>query len=192
MRSTPARMRQFLKWAGLAGLACLLVIWLHSTRRYLGYVDSTSSLSVSYGSLCYRSIHEESPGDAQLYRSYAGLARSTPTSKWIVQPIKVPGFHYRGTFYLQMNDKISIPFDFITRGTGQVSVFTCAVPLWFIFLIFAVMTALLWFHHPRIQPGHCHICNYDLTGNTSGICSECGTLIPKEEERSGPIAEPPK
>lgn len=29
------------------------------------------------------------------------------------------------------------------------------------------------------QPGHCRSCGYNLTGNTSGICPECGSAIPK-------------
>ncbi len=27
----------------------------------------------------------------------------------------------------------------------------------------------------RIPPGHCKKCTYNLTGNTSGVCPECGT-----------------
>ena len=27
---------------------------------------------------------------------------------------------------------------------------------------------------PRIAPGHCRACGYDLTGNVSGRCPECG------------------
>ncbi len=27
---------------------------------------------------------------------------------------------------------------------------------------------------PRCPPGACRVCGYDLTGNTSGICPECG------------------
>lgn len=27
------------------------------------------------------------------------------------------------------------------------------------------------------EPDHCVKCNYDLTGNTSGRCPECGTVI---------------
>ena len=27
----------------------------------------------------------------------------------------------------------------------------------------------------RIPPGHCAKCSYNLTGNTSGVCPECGT-----------------
>jgi ABC-type ATPase with predicted acetyltransferase domain len=27
------------------------------------------------------------------------------------------------------------------------------------------------------KPGTCHKCRYDLTGNTSGVCPECGTKL---------------
>ena len=30
----------------------------------------------------------------------------------------------------------------------------------------------------RIKPGHCTTCGYDLTGNTTGRCPECGTARP--------------
>lgn len=29
---------------------------------------------------------------------------------------------------------------------------------------------------PPFPPGHCQSCGYDLTGNVSGVCPECGTL----------------
>lgn len=41
-------------------------------------------------------------------------------------------------------------------------------------LIFGLFRSL----GPR-PPGLCSRCGYDLTGNTSGICPECGTMIPK-------------
>jgi hypothetical protein len=31
------------------------------------------------------------------------------------------------------------------------------------------------------QQGRCAACSYDLTGNVSGICPECGTALPKPE-----------
>lgn len=33
-------------------------------------------------------------------------------------------------------------------------------------------------HEGNKQPGHCKKCGYNLTGNVSGICSECGTSVP--------------
>jgi hypothetical protein len=31
------------------------------------------------------------------------------------------------------------------------------------------------------EPGHCRACDYDLTGNVSGRCPECGTVVPTEK-----------
>ncbi len=52
-------------------------------------------------------------------------------------------------------------------------------PLWMPLLVLAVPTAVLWWRdRRRIQPGHCPKCGYNLTGNLSGRCPECGTLTP--------------
>ena len=40
------------------------------------------------------------------------------------------------------------------------------------------LTAFLWWRDRRINPkGHCQKCGYDLTGNVSGRCPECGTEL---------------
>jgi len=50
-----------------------------------------------------------------------------------------------------------------------------------LFATVAVTTALLWRHDDhRISPGHCNNCNYNLTGNVSGTCPECGTSSSEE------------
>ena len=49
------------------------------------------------------------------------------------------------------------------------------IPLWMMFAPFATVTALLWRSRRRaVMAGHCRRCGYDLTGNVSGQCSECG------------------
>ncbi len=40
-----------------------------------------------------------------------------------------------------------------------------------------------WYPTVRIPPGHCQKCGYDLTGNVSGVCPECGA-----EARSGQLS----
>jgi hypothetical protein len=41
-----------------------------------------------------------------------------------------------------------------------------------------IVTILLWYlDRRRSQPGHCEDCGYDLTGNVSGRCPECGAEI---------------
>lgn len=59
-------------------------------------------------------------------------------------------------------------------GYGYASII---VPLWIPFLLVAVPTALLFWRDRRMPPGHCKKCRYDLTGNQSGVCPECGTPV---------------
>ena len=52
-----------------------------------------------------------------------------------------------------------------------------AVPLYAVLLAVAVPTLLVWrFGRKPVRPGHCG-CGYDLTGNTSGVCPECGVEV---------------
>jgi len=49
------------------------------------------------------------------------------------------------------------------------------IPLWLLFLIAAIPTTFLFWRDRRsIPPGYCQECGYDLTGNVSGRCPECG------------------
>jgi hypothetical protein len=52
-------------------------------------------------------------------------------------------------------------------------------PLWPLVLVVGLPTCLLvWLdRRRRIPPGHCQRCGYDLTGNVSGRCSECGEKV---------------
>lgn len=48
-------------------------------------------------------------------------------------------------------------------------------PLWTPFAVFAVSASLLaGFRRERVPDGQCRSCEYDLTGNSSGRCPECG------------------
>lgn len=40
-----------------------------------------------------------------------------------------------------------------------------------------VSTMLIWRTRRRIPEGNCRQCGYDLTGNVSGVCSECGATV---------------
>ena len=55
--------------------------------------------------------------------------------------------------------------------------FEFVIPFWIPFLLVAIPTAFLFWRDLRHPPGHCQKCGYDLTGNTSGICPECGERI---------------
>ena len=51
------------------------------------------------------------------------------------------------------------------------------VPLYALFAAVAIPTLLVWRFWPKpVKPGHCR-CGYNLTGNTSGVCPECGVEV---------------
>jgi hypothetical protein len=52
------------------------------------------------------------------------------------------------------------------------------LPLWIPFLIIAVPPAHFWWRDRRRIPLNCcQGCGYDLMGNVSGVCPECGKRI---------------
>ena len=58
------------------------------------------------------------------------------------------------------------------------------IPLWAFPLAFAIAPGI-WgvLAYRRFRPkGHCAACSYDLTGNTSGVCPECGTPVTVQAE----------
>jgi hypothetical protein len=49
-------------------------------------------------------------------------------------------------------------------------------PFWIPVIVTGVATLLCWkIRRRRFAPGHCQACGYNLTGNVSGRCPECGT-----------------
>lgn len=71
----------------------------------------------------------------------------------------------------------------VSRWSPSIVSGVAIVPLWIPFLFVAIPTAFLfWLDRRRIPLGHCQRCRYDLTGNTSGVCPECGTAIGVPDE----------
>jgi hypothetical protein len=62
------------------------------------------------------------------------------------------------------------------RGSGaRRNWFWVSVPIWIPLLLAAVPTAVLFWRDRRYPRGHCQNCGYNLTGNVSARCPECGT-----------------
>jgi hypothetical protein len=149
--------RRIAKWTGTAISSLILAIWILSVP-----VSHNGGLSFSF--LRGTHVWEIAGGVAGSYDFPAfGMTngfyiepRSTPRNGWASLGICLPSHTFR---------------------PGAVE-FYC-LPLWLPFLIVVIPAAFLWHHdRRRIQPGHCPACNYNLTGNTSGICPECGTATP--------------
>jgi hypothetical protein len=67
-------------------------------------------------------------------------------------------------------------------------------PDWLPTALFALFPTWHWlsvWRKSRLpQPGHCVVCRYSLTGNTSGICPECGTAVKQPSEMPGSRLSP--
>lgn len=62
------------------------------------------------------------------------------------------------------------------------------IPTFWLQLPFILALAWLFFtRRPRRKPGHCQKCNYNLTGNTSGRCPECGEAVPAATASPGDL-----
>lgn len=52
------------------------------------------------------------------------------------------------------------------------------VPLWIPLVLVGVLTLIAWRRERHQHPsGRCQRCGYDLTGNVSGRCPECGMIV---------------
>lgn len=65
---------------------------------------------------------------------------------------------------------------------------TIIIPLWIPSVLLGALTLVLWRRTRRFPPGQCRRCGYNLTGNVSGVCPECGQRVDsaKPIERGAP------
>ena len=60
------------------------------------------------------------------------------------------------------------------RGRNASNGLLVLMPLWPWVIAAATGVVVVWRCYGRILPGHCEACGYNLTGNESGVCPECG------------------
>lgn len=100
---------------------------------------------------------------------------------WAVWHRKRPAFTL--PLAVALSCAASLAFGLLSIGFPNVAVISLG--LFLSFSCFGSLSALLWFRSVSAPPrrradshGRCAHCRYDLTGNLSGICPECGTPIP--------------
>ncbi len=86
-----------------------------------------------------------------------------------------PDFPKTWQFGFSNLDKYALPWlPFIWRNPGRIQ--GLGLPLWIPTLIIAIPSLLLFRRNRKLGEGFCE-CGYDLTGNVSGVCSECGKKL---------------
>ena len=146
----PSMLRRFSKWVGLVVCLLLIAAWGFSEWRAFGYQE----LPFSFGrSLMPASDHMVA------WRVSRGslLLRNGGGFSWETAYYLVPPSGRAWMPYLEVDDGL----------------FWACIPIWIPLVIVGIPTIQVWRRARRPTPGHCW-CGYDLRGNESGKCPECG------------------
>ncbi len=143
------RIRRILKWAGVAMCVLTFAVWVLSLRgTTYYYLHGAGGFGWSHGYMTV--MWGQRPGQLPLG----------------------PGWRHRPQpAYQPITDPDVFPWPPLGRMGNEVF-----VACWLVLSISTLFTICAWWaHRRRIPPGHCKKCGYNLTGNVSGICPECGT-----------------
>ena len=151
MTRKPSGLRRCLKWVGAGLFALLSLVYLNSLQFATGYQGSfIVAFNEGCLDICPRSTRHE-------------FTLAYPTR---VTNVALPRFFD--------HTRLSIGVEFWPRVFQNFFGTFYRIPLWFVMLPLAAGTAVLWYRDRHPPPGRCQRCGYDLTGNVSGKCPECG------------------
>ena len=120
-------------------------------------------------------------------------------SYWRSLNVAVPGWRFIancGSVWL-FRDGVSLPgvwtaptmqgfVPWVARRVGGPFVApVCAYKMWLVLFVAMIPTLLAWQRLGRkYPPAHCRQCGYNLKGNVTGKCSECGTEIEAKHDEA--------
>ncbi len=149
----PRRVRRVLKWAGLVVSGLVLALFVLSQFLVV--------------------LHVSKNFDGYIMTMVHGELSLRPCSDFDLSPWVSEGWNCA-----RITPDLTFRWPYFQRS-DQV---TALLPLWLLFLITA--TATLWLSYiegRRVPSGLCKKCGYNLTGNVSGVCPECGIKIEPTE-----------
>jgi len=140
----------------IAGIVAVLFLssWLETTVKEL-YIEATNNFEI----LFIRSGIRIEGTTRELDLSQTPIINSLPSNgPWWTTPSMET-------------------FEFVSR-TGRTKVaYVLDIPHWLANLVAWPVFIVLWRKCRKPPKGHCRKCGYDLTGNESGNCSECGEVV---------------
>jgi hypothetical protein len=170
-----SRKLRICKWAGM--VACLLTAMAFVSSGWWGLQIGLTSPGAEVWSGGYIQNDVSLSGGVIWFRHTSWCSTTSrpqigwhlvrdPQRGWgVLRKYPFPTIYHQQGKYLS---PIYLPFDDYLVMT----------PLWLPFLFLLIPTVLLWRRGRRKpRPGFCQACGYDLTGNTTGICPECGQEV---------------
>ncbi len=149
------RFGKFIRWGGVVCCVLLMAAWASSLLWH-----------VYRASISTEGLFLIESGAGELSLSWIVAFGNHKSANWHVERIQDP---------LRLANFFSWPL----YETDEFMTFL-VLPYWLLLSLIAVPTVLLfWLNRIRIPPGHCRKCGYDLTGNVTGKCPECGADVPE-------------
>lgn len=136
--------RRYFKWIGVATCALLLCAWIGTFWSAIGYQAKTVAIDLSLGCI-----------------EVSVFPKGTPTTAqgWFAEPQPYEAYWYPRIIYGRVMASRTTHF---------------FLPLWIPLLIVGAATILAFRHDRQFKPRHCQTCGYDLRGDYSKGCPECG------------------
>jgi hypothetical protein len=141
-----SRTRRILKWVGSVACGLTAALWVGTKWRHFQY--------------CHR----------------YGTVGTVTNFVWVSNVDYTP-YYGKGFGMIKKNNAPPRWWPSVDQGTyvgGTRTWWQVRIPFWCVFLPVGIPTAFLWYRDRRPPKGHCRNCGYDLTGNVSGVCPECG------------------
>ncbi|MHC4066865.1 MAG: hypothetical protein ACYSUI_20505 [Planctomycetota bacterium] len=158
----PSRLRRVLKWAGLGVCVVIVAAWGVSIRCHLAYAGCKHVVALLQGQVRY-AYHPD---------GVAGHGWYVNTGTWeILKRATVEG-NIGKVELLQAWLGLHLPY---TSRERSESIYKC--PFGLLLVVAAIPTAILWRRDRRPPKGCCQGCGYNLRGNVSGVCPECGESV---------------
>ena len=151
---------------GLAAVFLLGALWLNSYMVEILWLDSTRMWGVSLRGGAVSMFRCDAP-----YDDNPGLRVRRVDKRESV--VWVPGVYTHSEVMAEVFPDVSWTLS------------SFIVPLWLPTLCVGVLFAYLVVRGSWIRHGCCRQCGYNLTGNVSGRCPECGLLLDAEEANKG-------
>ena len=153
------RRRRMLKRWGLVVSLFFLALWVFVMVFGLDYTHPQEHWRLT---LCWGAFAYFPPDPEFVWTGWSG--------GFVVSDLKFIWEHVELRQFL--HEWLGFTFPCRNSGGGY------TVPLWIPFLVVAIPTATLFWLDRRFPRGRCSTCGYNLTGNVSGVCPECGTEVP--------------
>jgi hypothetical protein len=163
-----------LKWAGLGVCVLIVVLWGVSVRWRVAYRGRTHLFVVGWGGVCV--VYVPTPDTIAYVRMHGvssdeGWSISRAPDEPDPGPIRPLPARFDFGFYLP-NVQLAGPYRAGSYRTGST-----LWPWWIPLILVAIPTAILWYRDRRPPKGCCQGCGYNLRGNVSGVCPECGRVV---------------